>query len=496
MTNSKFRNRIAIITVFAVITTILAVPLIAVHAEAGVKVELRSDTSEVIPGDIITVELALDSFPNLTRFGSVEIMFDASGVSFAGLDRGPDIPSTFYIGHTDSTGVIVVSGLDTTVESQILANQTAPTADPEGNPVDPPEDPSMRRDERTVLCKINFEVSEAAKSELRFWIGNAAGFRNSSMKEVSVTIGSPLSVSVNTVVSTDSSLAMLSIDGATLTPSFSPGLFEYRASVPRSVTDLVVSAIPSNRAGQIYVSGQNGLIVGENQLTVSVLAQDQKTNSIYTVTVTREQSFVPPGATVTDSFGVTYKFADFSENLSLPDGFYQSEIFLEERYVPAFRMEGMKDVILYLTSPSGETDFYVYSPLSNMILKFDSKNVFFRLSQLLTVIPVPDGVSPPEGFRPETVLFRGQDVEGYVSPDGKVKVLYMQDDSGKALFYTADAKNNDLYPYIPHTRTETPSFLVPFIVLLIFSVAEAAMLVIIVYQLRKRKPHTPKVRRV
>ena len=159
-------------------------------------------------------------------------------------------------------------------------------------------------------------------------------------------------------------------------------------------------------------------------------------------------------------------------------------------------MECIKVVILNLTSPSGETDFYVYSPLSNMILKFDSKNVFFRLSQLLTVIPVPDGVSPPEGFRPETVLFRGQDVEGYVSPDGKVKVLYMQDDSGKALFYTADAKNNDLYPYIPHTRTETPSFLVPFIVLLIFSVAEAAMLVIIVYQLRKRKPHTPKVRRV
>jgi hypothetical protein len=35
-----------------------------------------------------------------------------------------------------------------------------------------------------------------------------------------------------------------------------------------------------------------------------------------------------------------------------------------------------------------------------------------------------------------------------------------------------------------------------FIVFLILSVAEAAMLALVIFQVRKRKPHTPKVRRV
>lgn len=480
----------------------LVIFVVSVHFFAGVSaasaiiVNLQVDTTAVNPGDTVSVSLALDSFPNLTRFGPIEIQFDSSSVSFIGLDRGSEIPSTFNIDHTASTSVIVITGTDETVEAQILANQTAATTDAEGNPISPPKDPSMNRTEKTVLCHIQFEVLESSKGEIRFYISNAAGFRNSSMETVTVSTGTPVSIPVQTVVSSDASLASLSIDGTDLSPAFSPTTYEYSASVPRSITELVVTAFPSNLSAQVYISGQNSLAIGENILKISVLAQDLKTALEYTVIVTREDSYVPPGATVTDSLGVTYEFADFSDTPPLPPDFYQSEILIGGRLVPAFRMDGMKDVLLYLKSPAGEIGMYVYTPQSNTILAFDAKNVFFRLSQLLTVVPLPEGVLAPEGYRPDTISFRGQSVQGFVSEDGRIKVLYMQDDTGKARFYTVDLKNNDLYPFVAHPKAETPAFLILFIIFLVLSIAEALMLAIIIYQLRKRRPVTPTVRRV
>ena len=111
----------------------LVIFVVSVHFFAGVSaasaiiVNLQVDTTAVNPGDTVSVSLALDSFPNLTRFGPIEIQFDSSSVSFIGLDRGSDIPSTFNIDHTASTSVIVITGTDETVEAQILANQTAST---------------------------------------------------------------------------------------------------------------------------------------------------------------------------------------------------------------------------------------------------------------------------------------------------------------------------------------------------------------------------------
>ncbi len=467
-----------------------------VQADTAVTIQLRTDSTPVEPGATVTVDVMVDTFPNLTRIGPVEIMFDSSDVSFSGLERGEDLPSTFVIEQSSSTGVIAVSAIDETVEAQILANQTAPTADADGNPVAPPADPSMNRSESTVLFRIYFQVLESSKSELRFWISNAAGFRNSAFESVTVDIGAPASIPVNTLVSSDASLASLTVEGATLSPVFSPGIFKYSASVPRSVTDLVVNYVPGSLSSQVFVTGQTGLTVGDNILRVSVLAQDMKTTLEYTVVVTRENSFVPPGATVTDSFGVTYTFEDFSETLSIPADFYQSEILLEDRIVPAFRMDGMKDVLLYLSAPSGEPGLYVYSPASNTILAFDAQNVFFRLSQLLTVVPIQADVALPEGFSPAVVSFRGQSVQGYVSGDGRVKILYMQDDTGQSRFYTVDSRNNDLYPYTAVKKSETPVFLTLFIIFLVLSVAEALMLVLVIFQVRKRRPHTPKVRRV
>jgi hypothetical protein len=460
-------------------------------------VDLLAKTDPVKPGETITVQVTVSNFPNLTRFGPIEVYYDDTSVSYIGMNRGADMPSTFMIENSASTGVIALTGIDETVENQIVANQTAPTADESGNPLDPPNDPSMYQTDRVVLCELQFEVLESAKGEARFWISNVAGFRNSALEQVSATIGSLASVPVDVEVSSDASLSSLSINGATLDPAFSPFVFSYKASVARNVTDIVVMASPYNISSQIYISGQSGLEIGVNEIKITVLAQDMITSAEYIIEVTRMASYVPPGATITSSEGKMYSFAELPEGLSLPSDFYQGAILLDGVEVPAFQMPGLKDVLLYLQDGEGPAGLYVYSSETGTIFYFDANNAFFRSSQLLTVIGLPDNVSPPDGFVAGEVSFRDKKVSGFISDDGRSNILYMKDDSGKAGFYYVDSNNNDVYPYSASEKINSPLFQMLFLVFLFLSIAEAAMIVII-FRLRRRKPRSqpPNLRRV
>jgi hypothetical protein len=355
----------------------------------------------------------------------------------------------------------------------------------------------MLQTDRVVLCELQFEVLDSAKGEARFWISNVAGFRNSALEQVSATIGSLASVPVDVEVSSDATLSSLSINGASLDPAFSPSLFSYKTSVARNVTDIVVMASPYEISSQIYISGQSGLKIGVNEVKITVLAQDMVTSAIYTIEVTRMASYVPPGATVTSAEGKTYSFAELPEDLALPIDFYQGAILLDGVEVPAFQMAGLKDVLLYLQEGTNPAGLYVYSPETGTVFYFDANNAFFRSSQLLTVVSLPENVNPPDGFVAGEVSFRDKKVSGFISVDGRSNILYMKDDSGKAGFYYVDSKNNDVYPYSASEKINSPLFQILFLVFLFLSIAEAAMIVII-FRLRRRKPHTqpPNLRRV
>lgn len=491
-----FRNRLMPVLVILAIIMAPVVGNVHLRAASSITVDLQGSTESVKPGDIITVNLSVSSFPNLTRFGPIEVQYDSASVSFVGLNRGSEIPSTFDIANTATTGVIAVTGIDETIEDQIASNLALPTTDPESNPTEPPEDPSMFSSGRVILCEFHFEVLDTTKSEARFWISNVAGFRDSSMEQVSASIGNIASVPVDVQVSSDASLTSLSLNGVKFNPEFSPAVFEYTASVSRNVTDVVVHAAAYNLSSQVFITGDRGLQIGENELIISVIAQDMVTTSQYTIYITRLESLIPEGAALTDSDGHTYDFMDLPANLVLPSGFVQSSISVGGVEVPAFVMEGLIDVLLYLQDETDDPKLYVYSPAENTVRDFDANSSFFRSSRLYTVVSLPEGVLLPEGFTETDISFRNNVVRGYLSEDGKTSILYMKDNSGKAMFYTVDSKNNDIYPYVVPQQKTSGIFGVLFIVFLIISVLEASMIAIIIVQIRKRKSPAPNLRRV
>ncbi len=100
--------------------------------------------------------------------------------------------------------------------------------------------------------------------------------------------GASASITVKDLALSDNAnLSSLNISGVKLSPSFSASKTKYTAKVLYETTDVNVTAIPAdNNAKVTSVSGNKGLKVGKNTITVTVEAQNGTTKQ-YTITLTR-----------------------------------------------------------------------------------------------------------------------------------------------------------------------------------------------------------------
>ncbi len=121
--------------------------------------------------------------------------------------------------------------------------------------------------------------------------------------------GAGASATFDVVLSSDATLASLSLSSGTLSPTFSPGGTSYTAAVPNSVSSITVTASANDGGASVTTtvngapaSGSAPLNVGSNAISVVVTAADGTTKT-YTVTVTRGQSINSYLAAINPSVG-------------------------------------------------------------------------------------------------------------------------------------------------------------------------------------------------
>lgn len=460
--------------------------IIPVQAASGLNVNLYAKTDMVKAGDTIALNVNFDSFPNLTRFGPIEVQFDTKYVSFAGMDKGSTMPSTFSVSNSASTNVIAIIGVDQTVEGIIGANQTAPTADASGNPLTPPIDPSMKSDSTVTCCVLYFKVIDTAPTgDANFWLGSIGGFKNSSLAQLQASAGNTVIVPVQSLLSSEASLLSLSIDGAALTPAFSPSVFAYETHVTRDITAVNVTAAAADPSAQLLITGKENLALGNNTVTVKVSAQDGKTALEYKINVIRESNFVPAGASITGSDGKVYTFIEIPQTLTLPAGFAMQMEMLGTSSVPVFTGNGFKSMLLYLKDGENDPALYLYNPDNGSIRIYDADLTVTIPSRIMTVTELPAGVAVPDGFSAGTVETGGLSVPGYISDTTDTALLYLTDEAGISLFYKIDSSTGSLTPY-KEVKAKDSSFLIPFVIVSVLAAAELGMIAYIIYQVRSR----------
>ena len=480
---TKFRILTAILAAAVLVPVLFCSP---VQAASVINVNLYAKTDTVKAGDTISLSVSFDKFPNLTRFGPIEVQFDPTYVTFEGMDKGSTMPSTFSVSNTASTSVIAIVGVDQTTEGIISSNQTAPASDLAGNPVPTPADPSMYSDTSVTICVLHFKVIDAAPSgEANFWLGGIGGFRDSSLSQLPAAAGNTVIVPVQSLLSSEASLSSLSVEGTELSPAFSPSVFKYQAHVSRSITEANITAAALDPTAKVMITGNDNLAVGDNPVTIRVVAQDGKTALEYEINMIRDSSFVPAGASITGSDGKLYSFAEIPDTLALPSGFSQTMEMLGTQSVPVFIGNGYKSILLYLKDGENDPALFLYNPETGSIHLYDADLILPVQAQLLTITDIPSADIIPKGFYRADVTVGGKTAQGCISEKSDITLVYLTDEAGNSRFYEIDSASGNVYPY-KDVQTTGTSFLIPFVIAAVLAAAEFGMIFYIIFQVRSR----------
>ena len=201
---------------------------------------------------------------------------------------------------------------------------------------------------------------------------------------------SSVNISAQAEASANADLASLNVSPGSLSESFSPEVTSYSVSVGPSVDTLVIDAPPADGGANVIISGNEGLQMGDNTITVRVTAADGVTSKDYILNVSK----VEGGA-------------------EAPEG--EGESTAETMAEPS--TEGVK------LSSTGKT---------------------------ITIMTPGSDVQVPEGFKAGTISVDGHKVQGWVwgaDTDPQYCVVYGMNENGELNFYRYDIAEKTIQRY-------------------------------------------------
>ncbi len=285
---------------------------------------------------------------------------------------------------------------------------------------------------------------------------------NSQVVTIDHVGSSAIKVNAPVTYSKDATLSGLTISPGELTPAFSADVTEYTVIVGADVEKLTVSAPANHDKASVSVSGNEGLQLGENTITCKVKAEDGETTKTYTILVTKTEELptesagetsapVTSGGSATNVEDGNWQVAaSFDESL-LPTGFSVTEFTYDGQAVQA-AADAQGNVLLYMTNESGEGDFFLFDPTSNILAPYVTVRMAEKQIIVLPPEQIPDDIALPEGFAECTIDIGNHTVHGWIwnSKTEDVPeycIVYGQNDEGERNFYRYDQKEMTMQRY-------------------------------------------------
>ena len=216
----------------------------------------------------------------------------------------------------------------------------------------------------------NYEVYDSEDQLIEFThLGNSA-----------VTVQAPAEASANC------DLNSLEIYPGTLEPAFSNEVTSYAASVGESVDKLSINAITADNSANVRITGNEELQLGDNTVTVTVVAGDGTTTRDYVITVSKQaggpDAELPPSSVPEvvegvqlSSKGKTITIMNPTADVQIPDGFRQGTIKIDEQKVQGWVWgadEEPQYCVVYGMNDKGELNFYRYDMVEKTIQRYFS----------------------------------------------------------------------------------------------------------------------------
>lgn len=219
----------------------------------------------------------------------------------------------------------------------------------------------------------------------------ASGYEMSvSSNELTVNVEAPVTASNNAY------LKSLKISPSQLTPEFNKDTYEYNTNVSNETESLIVTALPEDEKATVSITGNEKLAVGENKVTVSVLAESGDIIK-YTINVTRDEKIPEAEPTLTPTptlapelpegdfeimtyegetyavFHGVYKLVEPSSDELIPAGYKKGSLIVAGVSVTAYLPENQEDsefLLLYAMNEMGDAGFYRYDRVEKTMQRY------------------------------------------------------------------------------------------------------------------------------
>lgn len=313
----------------------------------------------------------------------------------------------------------------------------------------------------TFTFTLKFKALKAGTSNIKV-TSQEVYDANSQVVTIDHVGSSAVKVTAPVTYSKDATLSGLTISPGELTPAFSADVTEYTATVGADVEKLTVSAPATHDKASVSVSGNEGLQIGENTITCKVKAEDGETTKTYTILVTKTEELptesagetsapVTSGGSATNVEEGNWQVAASFDASLLPSGFSVTEFTYDGQAVQA-AADAQGNVLLYMTNESGEGEFFLFDPTSNILAPYVTVRMAEKQIIVLPPEQIPDDITLPEGFAECTIDIGSHTVHGWIwnSKTEDVPeycIVYGQNDEGERNFYRYDQKEMTMQRY-------------------------------------------------
>lgn len=249
----------------------------------------------------------------------------------------------------------------------------------------------------------------------------------------------------NPVVDTrskDNNLSSLSVSQGQLSPKFSANETSYKVELTSDIKDINVSAKAKDSKSKVSGTGKHELKIGENNITVSVVAENgsKKTYTISVIVVEKPEVFIKMGE---QNLGV---LNDYSK-VDTPKGYEKTSIKIEDKEVNALKNEANGLTLLYMQDENNKNSFYVYD--NGGVYLYQTISIY---GNQYIIVKSPDNLTEISHMEQTKVKIGDVELDGWLFGDesrANYSLVYLMNSEGKANLYSYESTEGTLQLYTP-----------------------------------------------
>lgn len=255
----------------------------------------------------------------------------------------------------------------------------------------------------------------------------------------------------------DADLASLSVSAGTLTPKFSAGRTSYELSLPSDADSVVITAEANDAAASVSGAGEVALEQGENEIRITVTAEDGTTKT-YTINAYVEEA---PDVFL-EYDGKSLGIVKNTDRVTKPgDAFEEVTLTIDGKEVTGWTNNIMNVTVLcMIDEESGEKGFYLYDSEQQALTS--SFRPMTLLGNRLFVVDIAEDLQKREGMTFTTVTIDEQELPGWRYDESgfdNYSLIYVMNEQGEMQYYQYEASQNTLQLYSNAAPVSTETYL-------------------------------------